>query len=442
MRKQLRLQQLVICLSTMGIIGFSSHATASAFQLWEQDGASIGNYHAGRAAEVPDASIAYYNPAGLIKIHNQEIVFGLDPVLTNFKFRGTVNLISSGIGSTGPQAVSAQSGNFNLIPNFNYAAPLSERVVFGLSVVSPFGFNTSYGNGTATRYVTTLASLKVTDIAPSLGITLNDKLSVGFGVDIERARGEQDLIVGNPTSIALNTSSNNVGYSWGYGYYLGALYQFTEQTRVGLSFHSKVTHHLNGTSKLVGPLANNSTGGLQRSTYLKNDLTLPASTTFSLFHTLNPTWDVMGTIVYTQWDEFMQSIWQNVAAISHGVSNNSVLMIIPEHYGNTLTYSIGANYHANEQWIVRGGVGYDQTPTIAQYRNLQLPDSNRIAAALGTHYQASETLGFDAGWTHYFVMNTKINNLSQSYGDQTTVTNGSVHTSSDVFGLQVKWDIT
>lgn len=444
MSKRFNFQRLFVLMAATGTIGLSSNAMAAAFQLWEQDGASIGSYHAGRAAEAPDASTAYYNPAGLIRIHNQQVVFALDPILTNFKFNGTIDVATAGLGSNGPIPGVAQGGGFNLIPSLNYAAPLNDTVVFGFSVVSPFGLETSYGNSSFVRYAATLTSLEVIDISPSLGIALNDKLSIGFGADIERARGEFDLVGGNPmlnSLMNLDTPSNNVGYSWGYGYHLGALYQFNEQTRVGLTYHSKVTHHLDGTSKFNGPLANNLDGGLQESTDLKANATLPATTTLSLFHTLNPMWDVMGTVAYTQWNVFSQLVLQNVAAINDGQSSNSVQVVIPEHYRNTWNYSVGANYHASEQWMFRGGLGYDQSPARNSYRNLQLPDNDRIAVALGTHYQATKTLGFDAGWTHFFVMNGRINNLAQPVGDQTTITNGTTRASADVFGFQAKWDI-
>lgn len=444
MSNRFNFQRLFKVMSAAGMIGLSNHAMAAAFQLWEQDGASVGNYHAGRAAEAPDASTAFYNPAGLVRIHNQEVVLGLDPILTDFKFNGTMDVGTAGLGSTGPNPTTAQGGTFNIVPDLNYAAPLNDRLVFGFSIVSPFGLETDYGNGPLTRYAATLTSLNVIDIAPSLGIAVNDKLSVGLGVDIERARGEFDLMGGNPllnSFMNFDTSASNVGYGWGYGYHLGALYQFNEQTRVGLTYHSKVTHHLEGSSKFIGPLANNFDGGLQESTDLKTNATLPATTTLSIFHTLNPTWDVMGTVAYTQWSEFTELVLQNVAAISESVSSNSVVVIIPQHYRNTWNYSVGANYHASEQWMFRGGIGYDETPSSDRYRNLQLPDSDRIAVALGAHYQATKKLGFDFGWTHFFAMNTRINNLSQSFGDQMTTTDGTVHASADVFGLQAKWDI-
>jgi long-chain fatty acid transport protein len=91
--------------------------------------------------------------------------------------------------------------------------------------------------------------------------------------------------------------------------------------------------------------------------------------------------------------------------------------------------------------LFRGGVGYDESPSNNTDRNLQLPDSNRIAVAVGTHYQFTKEWGFDLGWTHIFANPTHIRNLSQTVGDQTTITNGAINASADVFGFQAKWDI-
>ncbi len=456
MAKRFTVQRLFILMSAAGTIGFSSNAMAAAFQLWEQDGASIGNYHAGRVAEAPDASTAYYNPAGMVRIHNQELVIGADPILTNMDVSGTINISNPSVGPTGNLPFNTQGGAFNILPSFHYVAPMLDRLFLGISVVSPFGLETSYGTQTNARYAATLSSLKVVDIAPSLGFAVNDKLSLGAGLDFERARGEFDLIGGSPIINQVfgtnnDTLSQNVGYSWGYGYHLGVLYQFNEQTRVGLTYHSKVTQHLEGTSKFYGPLANDGSdpnGSLQESQNLKTNTTLPATTTLSLFHTLNPTWDVMGTIAYTQWSEFTELALQQVSGIAvmgsgdemTTGSSTSILVVIPEHYRNTWNYSIGANYHASEQWMFKAGVGYDETPSNNLYRNLQLPDSDRIALALGAHYQPCQSLGLDLGWTHLFAMNTRINNLTQAVGAQTTTVNATTRASADVFGLQAKWD--
>lgn len=438
MTRQLVLRRLVFLMSAAGIMSFHQSAMAAAFQLWEQDGASIGNYHAGRAAIAEDASTSYYNPAGLIRIKNQQVVFGADPILTDFRYKGTVKVDT--LNDPTPQPVTAQGGGFNLIPFGHYASPICDCVVFGLSVDVPFGLQTNYGSNTILRYAATLTSLQVIDVSPNLGIALNDKFSIGFGVDWQHLNAEfdQTATFGDQT---FDTYSRNTGTSEAWGYHLGALYQFTPQTRVGLSYHSKVSHRVMGKSAFVGPIANDLAGGTQASENLRAATTLPATTTLSAFHSLNCLWDIMGSVSYTQWNVFHDLILQNVAGILNLESTNTLPVIVHQNYHNSWSYAVGANYHPCQRWIIRTGLGFDQTPSTNQYRNVQLPDTNRIGVALGTHYQATRTLGFDISWAHVFGMNTRIHNLTQTTGDENVTTNGSVKAGADVYGFQVRWDL-
>lgn len=432
-------------MSAAGIFSVSPFAHAGAFQLWEQDGASIGNYHAGRAAIAEDASTSFYNPAGLVRIKNQQVVLGVDPVITDIRFHGSVDVDTVGIGSVGPSYTGSQGGGLNVIPSLNYAAPLSDRFVFGFSIVAPFGSKTDYSQTFITRYAATLTSFQVVDFSPSLGAAITDKFSIGAGLDIERANAEFDLVAGNSLINAIlgsnmDTYGQNTGADHAYGYHVGGLYQFTPETRLGLAYQSKVTHVLHGSSHFFGPLANDSQGGTQVAPSLRTKVNLPSTTTLSLFHSINKNWDVMGTLIYTQWNVIQDLVLTGVAAVVNGNSSNNVTINIPQNYRNTWNYSVGANYHMNEQWMFRTGLGFDQTPSNSRDRNLQLPDSDRIAAAVGAHFQATKTMGFDAGWTHVFVMNTRISN-TLTVGDQATTVAGSVHTSADVYGFQFKWDI-
>jgi long-chain fatty acid transport protein len=425
-------------MSTVTVSGFASNVFASGFQLWEQDGASVGNYHAGRAAIAEDASTNFYNPAGLVRIHDQQLVVGGVPIMTNFVYKGTVAV--NNLGNT-PVTVTDQGGGFNFVPDVHYAAPITDKLVFGFSVVSPFGLKTDYGSNTNLRYVATLSSLQVIDAAPSLGYAIDDHFSLGAGLDIERAKSEFDLVA-TAFSPVNDTDGDGEGWSTALGFHAGALYQFSEATRLGISYQSKVKHHLRGHSSFVGPLANDADGGEQYAGNYYTAVTLPATSSLSLFHVLNPRVDIMGTITYTQWSVFKDVVMENVAGLEDGESSNNITVTIPENYKNTWNYSIGGNIHVNERFFIRTGLGYDQSPSNDEDRDPQLPDGDRVAVALGGHFQATKTLAFDLSWTHFFEMNPSINDNVQTVGDQTTTTDGSVNANADVYGLQMKWDIT
>lgn len=443
MTNQFKLRRVVLLMSALGTFGLNQTASASGFFLWEQDAASIGNYHAGVAAIADDASTAWYNPAGLVRIKNQQLVLGADPILTDFRYKGTVGVNTIFDPNTGftaaPTGAVAQGGQFNIVPFGHYAAPLSDRVVLGFSVDVPFGLQTNYGNTTFTRYAATLTQLQVIDFTPSIGIKLTDQLSVGGGVDFQRLSAELNLETALGTAeFPDNTRSHNAASDWGYGWRLGALYQLTPCTRFGVSYRSKVTHHAKGNSLYVGPLAEDNR---QYTRHFHANATLPALTTLSAFHSFNPCWDVLGSVTFTQWNSFQNLILQNVAGINAELLHTENLVVnIANKYQNVWNYALGANYHPSERWIIRTGAGYDQSPSNNKHRNLQIPDSDRVAIALGAHYQVNRALGFDAGWTHLFAMNARIRN-TQVFGPEIVTTRGTISGNADVYGLQAKWDI-
>lgn len=441
--KRFVMRRLVALLCATGSLGFTAEAMASGFQLWEQDGATPGNYHAGYAASADNASIAYYNPAGITLFKNQEITVGGVAVLTDFKYKGDVTVATNGLGSA-TQYSTAQGGTFGVVPNLHYVTPLTDKLGFGFSIDAPFGLKTSYGNDTFVSYAATETSLTVIDVSPSLGLQVTDKASIGLGFDIQRMYAEFDSLAGlvfpgAPAPIE-PTDSTNKADDTGYGYHAGVMYQFTPLTRAGLSYHSQVVHHLNGTSRFEGPLAD-AVGGGTYTSHASAGVTLPPFTALSVISRVHPRVALMGSIIYTQWDTFKNLVINDVSGIEDFDQSQSITVSIPEHYHNTWNATVGANYYATDKLMLRTGVGYDETPVTDEYRNVQLPDNDRYVIAFGGHYQATKAIGMDLSWSHFFFNQAVVNPPPQETGDQTVTTNGHATGGADVFGAQLTWDI-
>lgn len=443
-------RRLLVTACATGLVGVATQLQASGFQLWEQDGASIGNYHAGYAAAAMDASTAFYNPAGIVRFNRQQVVIGADAVLTDFKYKGSVALSEGDtepfIATTTYNSVVAQGGTFNIVPDLHYVAPITDRVGFGFSVDVPFGLKTNYGTSSPLRYASTYTSINVIDISPSLGIRVTDKSSVGIGFDVQRAFAEFDSVgttVGVPGT---DSTSTNRANDTGYGYHAGALYEWNEATRAGISYHSQVVHHLTGTSSLIGPVADAVNDGPINSNNARANLTLPPYTAASIYHKVTPNWALMGSAIYTQWSIFKTLTLSGLAAVVNApypilvASTSEAQVMIPENYRNTWNLTVGTDYYATDKIILRAGVGYDQTPIQNRYRNAQLPDNNRYVIALGGHYQATKTLGLDLGWTHLFFNQARVAPPAQAMGAQVVTLNGNVNGGADVIGGQITWD--
>ncbi len=451
MAKRSAIKRLVQQMCAAGMLMCSTQSFAAAFQLYEQDGATVGDYHAGRAAEANNAATAFYNPAGMSRIANQQIVFGDVAVLSDLKYRGSVsvNTINAGV----PVNVVNQGGGFSTIPDLFYVAPISDRFAFGFSIAAPFGLKTDYGRVSNLRYAATATELTVVDVSPSLSLKIIPQLSIGLGYDWQRFGAEfnQDAFISG-----FNAYAYNKAWSSASGFHMGALYSPWESTRFGISFNSQVVHHPHGTSKLIGPGASFVTGIpapfgqgnpqaiVSQQAYTR--VTLPAYTTLSAFHQLNNRWALLGTAIYTRWSTFKTLTLSNIATVNLNgflpVASNTGSLTLTENYRDAWNFSLGSEFYATDRATFRCGIGYDESPIKNNLRDVRIPDNNRYAVALGGHYQAIKQLGFDVGWTHLFVPgHTNITPPPLTVGAQTTVTRGYMQTNADIFGAQVTWDI-
>ncbi len=412
---------------------------ASAFQLWEQDGASVGNFHAGYAAIAEDASTAFYNPAGIARFKDQQLVLAGAGIATNFKYEGTVAVNT--IEANTPRYTTAQGGNFALIPALHYVAPLSDRIGFGFSVDVPFGLKTNYGRNSIIEYAASTTGLTVVDISPSLSFALTDKAALGVGLDVQRA----DAQFVNYGGIGFPTASGeakNTLDDTGYGMHAGALYSMSDASRVGLSYHSQVVHHLTGTSLFTGELADAFNDGSSVYSQAYTNLTMPAYTALSGYHDLSDRVAIMASAIYTQWNVLKTLTLHNATGIQNFEASPDLTVSLPLYYRNTWNVVVGANYRATDDIMIRSGLGYDQTPVQNRYRNVTLPDNNRIVVGLGGHYQSTKTIGLDVGWLHIFMPQASIYPPTLVAGDQQTTTVGVVNGGADVLSAQLTWNLT
>lgn len=411
---------------------------ASAFQLFEQDGATLGNYHAGYAAAAEDASTAFYNPAGLTRFNHQQFVIAGDGIVTSFKYHG--NIAVNTLNNNVPQTVTAQGGVVGIVPALHFVAPLNDRFVYGLSVDVPFGLRSYYGNSTIMRYASMQTSVQVIDVSPALAFKISPQWSIGAGPDLQimKANFQQQAVVASADTYA--DSINNVDDS-AYGYHAGILYSPTQQTRYGLSYHSQVRHHLTGSSEFSGPLAQLLMGQTFESNATKVNITLPAYTAFSAYHELNSQYTLMGSVIYTQWSCLRNLILQNVAGLENLTPTTNLMITVPQFFRNTYNFAIGLEDKLTDVVKIRTGLGFDESPIRNKYRNVQLPDNNRYIIAFGGHYQATKTIGLDVSWNHLFIRQANINPPPQQTGDEVITTNGSVKGGADVYAMQMTWDL-
>ena len=393
---------------------------AAGFALIEQSGSGMGNAFAGGSAIAEDASTVYFNPAGMTYIEGTQLVGALHLIKPSAEFNNNGSIAGAGkpLGGTGDDA-----GDLAFIPNAYFKMDYSDTIKLGIGVNVPFGLKTEYENGWIGRFQALKSEVKTVNINPALAFKVNDQLSLGFGVS---AMWAQATLTRAVNFGALGEGSVKIkADDWGFGYNLGAIYQVTPDTRIGMAYRSKVDQHLEGDATFNRPVGIPNAGAAADGT-INASVSLPENFSVSVFSKLNDTWDVMGDVTWTHWSRFKQlTIFRSSGAL---LSNTD------ENWDNSMRYSIGANYHYSDSIKLRAGLAYDQEAVNDDFRTARIPGNDRKWLALGANWKASPNSSVDVGYAHLFISDANINDGRSGAANGTL--KGTYDGSVDILSMQ------
>ena len=320
---------------------------------------------------------------------------------------------------------------------------------------------TDWGTTSAVRYAATRTQLHTVDVSPDIAGKLTDNISWGGGIDVQWADVTFNGVLGSPailqfahdqgnliTATTWDSTSDNHGNSVGFGFHTGLLGAYNNNhTRIGLNYQSKISHQFHGSSTLTGRLAdelsNDPLAVFSDDVLISNTVNLPDIVTLSAYQDVNNKLALLGSVVYTGWSSFKTIQLDNIAAFDPELNEASLESSVSnENYRDAWRVAVGANYRVTDQWMMRVGGGYDQTPTVNASRDIRLPDVNRWALSVGAHYQLRPNLGVDVGYSYLFALNDSVVNNTQVLGAISTVNvnaTGKVH--AQLVGAQLVWAI-
>ena len=380
-------------------------ASAAGFALIEQSVSGLGTAYSGGAAIAEDASTIYYNPAGLTRLNGSQVIGGVHVIVPYAQFHNEGSKHVTGAVLRGDDG--GDAGKATPIPNVYFSSRLTDRTVVGLGINAPFGLETEYNSGWVGRYHAIKSELMTININPSIAYKMTDQLSVGGGFNAQYIKATLSNAIDFGSFLGIPQGADGSvklsGDSWGFGFNLGLLYEFTPQTRAGLAFRSKVKQRLSGDaefSNVPAPIVLGSPAF--KNTPISALIDLPATASASFVHQLDSQWTIMTDVTWTQWDSF------NELRI-HFTNPFQPDAVVTTNWRNTFRYSIGAQYALDNRWTLKTGIAYDQTPIRSdQYRTPRIPDNSRFWTSLGAKYRVSNSLNIDAGYAHLFVSDPKV----------------------------------
>jgi long-chain fatty acid transport protein len=407
-------------------MSIASQAHASTFAVRETSSDGLATIFAGDASAADSTATAFNNPAGMTQLHGNQVEADVVAGFPTINFHGTAT--TAGAPTAGNNGNNA--GRFGALPNFYGVLDLSDQIKLGIAINSPFALIVKQNAGWYGRYLATDSAVMSTNINPSIAYKINDKISIGGGVSAQwlqatLAQGFNQSALGAPDALV-----RFKGDDWGFGYNLGTLLKPWDGTQIGLTYRSKVSHQLKGDLdflRVAAPLS-----GLLVSGAGALDANMPASTTLGITQSVTSQLKVSLSLQWTQWSAFKSINIQSATATAP----------INVGYSDSWFTSIGASYQWNDDWTLRGGLGWDQSPVDNRYRVVNFPDQDRYMVGLGFDYKINAALTFSGAYAHYFAphasMNGSINNTDNNpFGS--TVLKGTYQLSLDYVSLGVRY---
>ena len=388
---------------------FSGTASAAAFQLWEQNASGLGTAYAGSAAIADNASTVFFNPAGMTQLPGVQLSAGVTGVKPSYKFNND--------GSTGAFLGSGgnggDAGDWAAVPNAYMSWQLTPKLFLGLGISAPFGLATEYESDNWVGRVHSIKSeIKTVNFNPSIAYRVNDKVSLGFGVNYQKIDAE--LSAGLPGAAQYSRLKGDDA-AWGWN--AGALFTLSPAMRVGVSYRSAIDYTLEGDATTANS-----------STPVRADVKLPDTFILSVWQQVSDRWEAMGDLSYTRWNT-LQSL--NV------ISRNSGAQLTSEsfNYDNAWRFAWGAAYKSSDALKLKFGIAYDRTPIGDAERSARVPDNDRVWFSLGGQWNTGKTGKLDLGYAYLYVKDPSIEQ-TKVIGASSNTLRGSYDASAHIVGLQ------
>jgi long-chain fatty acid transport protein len=376
------------CLS-LAIATAAGQAMAAGFAVNEQSISAMGTSYAGRASSADDASTVASNPAGMSRLKREQITVGA--VLIDAK-SNISNADGADSGTNHGDMVPLMG-----VPMGYYVKPLNDDWTFGLGMYVPFGLVTDYERSFQGRYEGKKSQVQVLTLQPTLSYRFNEQFSIGFGPTINRIDGELTSAVKNPIASAGDGEVKVKGDDTAVGYNIGMLYEFTPETRAGITYHSKVKYRLKGHTSMKGD------GFIFQSSAGKYDgslrLTTPESVDFSLTHDFNENWTVYAGSTWTRWSRFEEIKVQN-KDVQGIISGPLTTITEPQNWHDTWSHAVGLAYRVNKEWTLRTGLAVDQSPTNNTDRSPRMPTGDRRAISFGAGWSPNDDITIDVAYSY------------------------------------------
>lgn len=318
-----------------------------------------------------DFSATFWNPAGLTQMDRTTIAFSLMDLIPSASYK--MDMLGIDAQTENKHYLSGSIGFYKPLPN--------NKIVVGIYGYVPSGVGAKWNPQDLAALSQSVpykweSMLAVVTIAPSIGIKLSDRFSLGASININYGMlTMKRLAVGQ-------YEEDMTGLAVGFTF--GGLYKVNEKFSIGASLKTPFRVKLNGDTTMAGAALY----GLPVESAAERECTWPLWAGIGMAYRFSDKITVTADIQYTNWGE-MTDIPINYENTTWAVLFNN-LNRFELQWQDALQLRFGFEYKASESLALRCGYYHDPTPLPLRdadnTHNILLPQSTYNWATLGFAY--------------------------------------------------------
>jgi len=391
------------------LVSLSSVVRGGAFQLYSESSAEGLSLAGSVIARDGMISNAWYNPAGTTSVDRPSLMAGVSGLLLHIDYE-------SDLGDDNLKNEVRPTGFFYAI------LPFENDLNLNLSVNAPYGMISEWDNDWLEQYMATYTNLRCIYITPSLAWEVNEQFSIAGGINLVAATARLARNIDQSALNAIDPSipqTNKIYMSAdaiGVGFTLSAVYKPHEDWNLGVSYQSRVKLDFDGEAKYryQGAYLGGARGFYRDDA--STEITLPSSVGFGVANTTFEKWTLSFDAVWTEWSTYADNNIKFDSFPGAGKPGTKGTAYKDKDWDDVWSFRFGASYQLNENWVLRAGYMYDNSPDNDRHRSPEMPDSDRNMFALGVGY-SKDHWGFDFGYAYLIFKDSKAGSQAAGASD-------------------------
>ena len=369
---------------TLALVALSSSAFAGGYRVALQGvrQAALGGT---AVTHSRDASVAFYNPAGLAFVDAKlSIAAGGFGVKSEANWQDPLTLNSS---------VTDNKISTPVYLAVSYKP--TDDLAIGLSVATPFGSSLTWPENWENRANITEIELMAFNIQPTVAYKFTDWFSIGLGFIYTHGSAtlnKVQTIAGNDIKLKLEDKDAH-----GLGFNIGVMFKPSEKLNLGLAYRSNVDANANyGKITWSGVPSGLSTNTTFQTTQWRTVLPLPSEFTAGISYKFTERFQMFADVAWQNWTRY-DNLTIELQNPQTGFTAESVSV---KNWKDNTVYRVGAEYTFSD--IVQGRLGYyyDGSPVPSSYWSSETPSTNLhgFTAGLGFNFRNGFMLDLFGGY--------------------------------------------